>query len=420
MKKLIIISILLVQAGSMFSQEKAGIEFQTHLSWQEVLDEASRENKLIFIDLYTTWCGPCKRLENEIFTQDTVAGKFNATFINYRVDAEKGEGKELAEKFGVTGYPYLVFADGSGQMVYVSVGYKGAEALITLADQAIAESKTEKPMGIWESEYRSMHQDPAWLKGYIQKRNLLRLDNRKHLETYYEMIPEADYVLTENLKLIINSSGLALESPMLALVSDIFDKIPAGEDTVHFLQTGLIGTYDGAINPPFMTAIKNKDEETILNIVAPLYESLWPETVRCMPWHQKLDGDMWKFIFYKETAQVDKLILVASRFLKKYYSQMSKEEIHLSDSLIFQKSKIALAKQGMNPESPMISQMLGHYTSDDHLRWFLDASYTVANHSEKPEQLELALEWAKRALYIRENEATLEINSRLKEALKKE
>jgi len=419
MKIIIFISILLVQAGNMLAQEKVGIEFQAHLSWQEVLEEASGENKLIFIDLYTTWCGPCKRLEKEIFTQDTVAEKFNKTFINYRVDAEKGEGKELAEKFRVSGYPYLVFADGSGQMVYASVGYKAVDELISLADQAIAESKTNKPMGVWESEYKSKHQDPTWLKGYIQKRNLLRLDNRKHLEKYYGMIPEDEYVLTENLKLIINSSGLDLESPLLALVSEFFDQIPVSEDTVHFLQAGLIGTFDGAINPPFMAAIKENDEDVILNIVAPLYDSLWPETVLSMPWHQKSDGDRWKFIFYKETAQVDKLIPVANRFLKKYYSQMSREEIHLSDSIIFQKSKVALAKQGMDPESPMIAHFLAHYTSDDHLRWFLDASYSVANHSEKPEELEIALEWAQRALYIKGNEATREINNLLQEALKK-
>ncbi len=98
---------------------------------------------------------------------------------------------------------------------------------------------------------------------------------------------------------------------------------------------------------------------------------------------------------------------------------MSKEEIQLSDSLIYLQSKVALAKQGMDPESPMISQMLGHYTSDDHLRWLLDASYTIADHSEDIGQLGLALEWAKRTLYIRENEAPLEINSRLKAAVEK-
>jgi thiol-disulfide isomerase/thioredoxin len=419
-KKLLIISILLVQAVHIFAQEEKGIDFQTHLSWQEVLAEASGENKLIFIDLYTSWCGPCKRLEKEIFTQDTVAEKFNTSFINYRIDAEKGEGQVLAEKFGVTGYPYLVFANDSGQMVYVSVGYKGVEALIALADQALAESKTKKPMGAWESEYKHMHENPDWLKGYIQKRNLLRLDNRNHLEDYYNMIPENAYALAENLDLIINSSGLDLESPLLRLVSEIFDQIPASEDSIHFLQTGLIGTYDGAINPPFMKAINENDEQTILTKIAPLYESLWPETVRGMPWYQKLDGDMWKFIYYKETAQVDKLIPVASRFLRKFYSTMSREEIRLSDSLIYQRSKVVLAKQGMNPESPMITQMLAHYTSDDHLRWFLDASYTIANHSEDQQQLELALEWAKRALYIKENAATLEINSRLEEALENE
>ena len=66
-------------------------------TWQQALEQARKENKLIFMDCYTSWCGPCKMLAKEVFTDPEVAAFFNEKFVNVKVDMEKGEGMELLD-----------------------------------------------------------------------------------------------------------------------------------------------------------------------------------------------------------------------------------------------------------------------------------------------------------------------------------
>ena len=70
-----------------------GVDFK-ELTMQEALALAGKEKKMIFIDFYTTWCGPCKMMSSEVFTQEQVGTYFNRVFVNMKVDAEKGEGVE--------------------------------------------------------------------------------------------------------------------------------------------------------------------------------------------------------------------------------------------------------------------------------------------------------------------------------------
>ena len=64
------------------------------LSYTEAIELAAKENKMVFIDFYTTWCGPCKRMSKEVFPQQEVGEYFNRTFISLKLDAEKENGLE--------------------------------------------------------------------------------------------------------------------------------------------------------------------------------------------------------------------------------------------------------------------------------------------------------------------------------------
>src|SRR3989339_764670 len=100
MRKTILFSLLcwitatLIPCSS-FAQD--GIKFETG-SWKEVLEKARTEKKLVFIDVYTSWCGPCKLMAKDIFPSKSVGDVFNKNFINYKIDAEKGEGVAIAKK----------------------------------------------------------------------------------------------------------------------------------------------------------------------------------------------------------------------------------------------------------------------------------------------------------------------------------
>ena len=85
MRRIFFTIAILLFSWNVFSQ---GIQFEIG-SWKEVLQKAKQENKLIFVDLYTTWCGPCKKMAAETFPQQAVGDYFNKNFVNYKIDAEK-------------------------------------------------------------------------------------------------------------------------------------------------------------------------------------------------------------------------------------------------------------------------------------------------------------------------------------------
>ena len=100
----------------------AGISFFKG-SYKEALVEAKKENKLVFIDAYASWCGPCKMLKQHTFTDKAVAQYFNEHFINLSVDVEQGEGPDLATKYNVTHFPTLIITDKDGKRITFTVGY---------------------------------------------------------------------------------------------------------------------------------------------------------------------------------------------------------------------------------------------------------------------------------------------------------
>ena len=102
-QKHILLSGLFFFAGSHLSAQ--GIQF-VHSSWQQVLAQARAEHKLVFLDAYTTWCGPCKMMTAKTFTDSAVAAYYNAQFINVKIDMEAGEGPMLAQRYEVHYFPH--------------------------------------------------------------------------------------------------------------------------------------------------------------------------------------------------------------------------------------------------------------------------------------------------------------------------
>ncbi|PWL24759.1 MAG: thioredoxin [Fluviicola sp. XM-24bin1] len=115
----------------------AGITFKKK-SFEEAKKEAKKSGKLIFIDAYTDWCGPCKRMAATSFKDPKVGEMFNKNFINLKIEMEKDkDGPELARKYRVVAYPTLLIIDGNGKLVKQSVGMKSSDQLIALAKSVL-------------------------------------------------------------------------------------------------------------------------------------------------------------------------------------------------------------------------------------------------------------------------------------------
>jgi len=118
--------------------EEHGIQF-LNLSWDEALQKAQAENKLIFVDFYAEWCGRCKRLKENTFPDPEVGALFNEMFINLAFDIEKADGKALAEQYNVRRHPTLLFVNGKGEVVEQATGFQNTQRLIRLGQSALTE-----------------------------------------------------------------------------------------------------------------------------------------------------------------------------------------------------------------------------------------------------------------------------------------
>ncbi len=107
----------------------------TEGSLADVMTKAKTENKVLMVDVLTDWCKWCIELDNKVYSKKDVGDFANANQINYKIDAEKGEGIDFAKKYGVSGYPTILFLDKDGNEIDRIVGYIPAkDFLATIMD----------------------------------------------------------------------------------------------------------------------------------------------------------------------------------------------------------------------------------------------------------------------------------------------
>lgn len=134
MKKLFFVALILFSVNIITQAQ--GINFFKG-TWAEALETAQAENKPIFVDAYTVWCGPCKYMAAQVFPVDSVGAYYNENFINYKYDMEKGDGPKFAEKYRVTAYPTLLYINPDGKVLLREMGAKQPEPFINAGKKAM-------------------------------------------------------------------------------------------------------------------------------------------------------------------------------------------------------------------------------------------------------------------------------------------
>lgn len=136
MRRLIFLFCFLMSVSCLSAQ---GVNFMSY-SFEEAKAVASREGKPIFVDVYTTWCGPCRRMGKEVFTNDTVASYFNTNYICLKLDAENEHEHGFFKTYVPNAYPSFYWLTPQGDLLASHSGYMSPAALLDAAKKAEASS----------------------------------------------------------------------------------------------------------------------------------------------------------------------------------------------------------------------------------------------------------------------------------------
>ncbi|MEO0468580.1 MAG: thioredoxin family protein [Bacteroidota bacterium] len=139
--------LLSVCFSQLSAQDVQGISFSKG-QLAEAKARAAAENKLIFIDAYAVWCGPCKVMEKKVFTNQKVANYFNEHFINVKLDVDHEEGQAFANHHKIQYIPEFFFMDADGKIVKREKGLIRTDDFLKLAEEA----QTSKASAIEDGE----------------------------------------------------------------------------------------------------------------------------------------------------------------------------------------------------------------------------------------------------------------------------
>lgn len=165
MKKLSLLLFLLITV-KVNAQE--AIQFNKVKGWKEGLEKSAKEDKLIFVDGYTSWCAPCKWMEGNVFNQPEVANFYNANFINMKFDCEVGEGIDIAKKYGILSFPTYLFVNSKGELVYRAQSRMEVQAFMTKGKEA---SNKDFHIPVVQARFKAGDKDPVFLLRYIKVMN---------------------------------------------------------------------------------------------------------------------------------------------------------------------------------------------------------------------------------------------------------
>lgn len=217
-----VVIIMLLSLFSMPSQAN-GIEFFEG-TFEEAKELARVESKLIFVDAYAVWCGPCKKMSSNVFPLPEVGEAFNQHYVSMKIDMERGEGLTFREKYPVRAFPTLFFMDEEGEILEVIVGAKSGPDLINLAMKHAAGRKPAKNLA---EAYEKGDRSPELILEYITALNASGKSSLFITNDFLRENPSFDDTLVQ--KIVFEG---ALESD-----SKVFDHLIAHRDKIEQLYS---------------------------------------------------------------------------------------------------------------------------------------------------------------------------------------
>ena len=347
-----------------FHLSAQGINWQKG-NFESILNRAKSEKKLVYVDIFTTWCGPCKQMDAEVFTNPEVGKMFNENFICYKIDGEKGEGKDLVEYFELESYPTSMFLDAEWNVVLKLEGFRPKERLLEAADKVKVRNKISGSDDDLEQIYLKGRRDASFLLDYLKVRALQKMDNGVILDEYLGKIS----VEQQN---SVNTQQLVLENASL-LRGRAFDYLMAHKTEEKFYRK-----LKGIISQNLNKAANQKNEK-LLNDVLSTNGRLSKTFTEANEWNTEA-----KMNYLMLTNQPEKFFIIADFFMDTY---VLKKDLSTFKNL---------------PE-----------LKEQYQQKIKRASRFVAEHFTERDKLEKVILWVKKSLEIEEKSFNNEIYSKI-------
>ena len=304
-------------------------------------------------------------MDAEVFTNTNVGKIFNDNFINYKIDGEKGEGKDLVDYFELESYPTSMFIDGDWNVIQKLEGFRPVERLLESAEKMKERGKISGSDDDLEQAYLKGRRDAAFLLEYIKVRQLQKMDNSMILDEYLGKITSEQLKSESTLKLITENAsqlrGRAFEYLMSRKTEPMIERKIKGIISQNLTKAG------------------NQKNEKLLTDVLATNGRLSKTFAEANEWNTEA-----KMNYFMLTNQSDKFFTTADFFMDTY---VLKKDLSSFRNL---------------PELREI------YTQK--LR--KASKFVVENYKER-EKLEKAVVWIKKSLEIEEKSNNNEIYSRL-------
>lgn len=243
MKKIYIL-IIIIHLLSTFTNGQ-GINFEQG-NWNSVREKAKQENKIIFIDFYTSWCAPCKAMAKNIFPQKEIGDFYNKHFVNFKIDVEKEkEGPPLAKKYGVSAFPTFIFTDANGKFLHQGVGGMDLNEFIELGKTAMDPANRLEVLVDKANHDKIKKKD---MPDHLRELSSQRLAYNDKYEAYINSLSHKELISKETYNLMLELGGWQASGFSFEIILKNKDKYSKllGEEELnrYFYEKYLLKAYE--------------------------------------------------------------------------------------------------------------------------------------------------------------------------------
>lgn len=267
LKSVVLCLCAVLTLGTATATEIAFTEVNTEEDWNKVLATAESRSLNIFVDVYTDWCGYCKMMDRDVFSEVEVGEYFNSNFVNVKLDAETSFGSGFAANYGVDGFPTYLFLDVKGESLLGEIsGY-------TETAEFMASTK-----GVLETAGKLPALEEGYANGSLSRAELMQYavllgdsDEAKAVDIAADLksdMTEAEMLDPGNLDFLANFT-VSADSKVFTYIKNNRDSFAAAHG-----ENGIDVVVGNVYNTLLSEAIANEDAsivEVLKNEVVPVY-----------------------------------------------------------------------------------------------------------------------------------------------------